>query len=441
MTSLGPCASIVCSLVESPQPTAESARIDSLDIVRGVALLGILLMNIWGFGLDSSGYFDPLAGAGATAASQQVNLQVWATVSVLFEGSMRALFSLLFGAGVLLFLSNGRAPRLHFKRNFWLLLFGLFDAYVLLWTGDILIVYAIASVLLFPLRNLPAKRLLTAAVALLALIASISALSNFGLSMTRAAAVEVAQSTDLGVLSEETLELAEAWDEFEADFRPSADAVDVELAQRQGSYMTAAQWTVSEMTELLLFAVPTFLLGDALLLMLVGMAFFHWKILDATRTRSFYWRLTLAGFAVGLSVNGYELWRSWTHEFDLLAHFSYLQPTYDLGRTGMALGYLGLILLWCQTSLWLGLKARLAAVGRMALTNYLSHSLICLFVFTGAGFGLVGTLQRWELYLVVFAIWLFQLWFSPWWLARYQFGPVEWLWRALTYGALPSMRR
>jgi uncharacterized protein len=71
----------------------------------------------------------------------------------------------------------------------------------------------------------------------------------------------------------------------------------------------------------------------------------------------------------------------------------------------------------------------------MALSNYLMHSLICLFIFTGAGFGLVGELERWALYVVVFAIWLLQLWLSPWWLARYRYGPAEWLWRTLTYGS------
>lgn len=422
-------------------PTSESARIDSLDIVRGVALLGILLLNIWGFGLESASYFGPQSGVDVGAADASLNWQVWFAVSLLFEGSMRALFSLLFGAGVLLFLSNSRASSLHFKRNFWLLLFGLFDAYVLLWTGDILIVYAIASLLLFPLRHVSAKRLLAAAVALLALLTMVYALSGFGLNLSRVAATEVAQAVDPHALSAKTLELAAVWEDFEASYAPNEANIAAELAQRQASYTSAAQWVYPVLAEQLMFALPTFLLGDALLLMLVGMAFYRWQILDASRSPAFYWWLMMCGFAVGLSVNGYELWRSAANDFDLLAQFSYLQPTYDVGRTAMALGYLGLILLWCQASFWAGLKSRLAAVGRMALTNYLAHSVICLFLFTGAGFGLVGMLQRWELYGVVFAIWLLQLWFSPWWLARYRFGPAEWLWRALTYGKRPPMQR
>ena len=88
-----------------------------------------------------------------------------------------------------------------------------------------------------------------------------------------------------------------------------------------------------------------------------------------------------------------------------------------------------------------GIGQRLAAVGRMALTNYLMQSLICLFIFSGIGFGLLGELRRTELYLVVVLIWAFQLWLSPWWLARYRYGPAEWLWRALTYGKAPKFTK
>ena len=112
-------------------------------------------------------------------------------------------------------------------------------------------------------------------------------------------------------------------------------------------------------------------------------------------------------------------------------------PTYQLGRLGMGLGYLSVVMLVCQSEMLPRLRRALAAVGRMALTNYLMHSFICMVVFTGAGLGLVGQLERWELYPVVVAIWLFQLWLSPRWLARYRYGPVEWLWRTLTYGRMP----
>jgi uncharacterized protein len=100
----------------------------------------------------------------------------------------------------------------------------------------------------------------------------------------------------------------------------------------------------------------------------------------------------------------------------------------------MAIGWFGLLMLAIKYDVVAELRRRLAAVGRMALTNYLSHSFICLLLFTGAGLGLAGNFARSELYLFVFTIWAFQLWLSPWWLGRYHYGPVEWVWRGLTYG-------
>ena len=130
---------------EAASPIAASDRIESLDVLRGFALLGILLLNILGFGLHTAGYFNPLISIGETETSRLLNLGAWASVSVLFEGAMRCLFSMLFGAGVVLF-TTGRpkAGSLHYKRNFWLLVFGAFDAFILLWTGDILMIYAVS---------------------------------------------------------------------------------------------------------------------------------------------------------------------------------------------------------------------------------------------------------------------------------------------------------
>ena len=118
-----------------------------------------------------------------------------------------------------------------------------------------------------------------------------------------------------------------------------------------------------------------------------------------------------------------------------------MQPTYHLGRMAMALGYIGLLCLICQSNGLHAFTSRLAVVGRMALTNYLMQSLICAVIFTGLGLGLLGDWQRVELYGVVIAIWVFQMWFSAFWLERYRFGPLEWVWRALTYGSAPSIKR
>jgi len=419
-------------------PVAGSDRIESLDVLRGFALLGILLLNIVGFGLHSAGYFNPLIGIGEHPA---VNLAVWGSVNVLFEGAMRALFSMLFGAGVVMFTTglgstsgSVKSGRLHYRRTFWLLAFGVFDAYVLLWTGDILIVYAICGALLYPLRRLSPKVLIMLAVIVIVL----TSVMYEGLALTmqagRDAAAEAAQNP-AATEDPQADALAEAWTEFSADFLLDETAQQQELAERRGSYPVVAAFSAAYMRENLLFVVPVFLLWDALAMMLLGMAFYRQGLLTGERSQRFYVWLTIGGFLVGLSANGWELVRGVQSDYDITVIFSYMQSTYHIGRLGMALGWLGLVMLLCQLGWWPVLRTRLAAVGRMALSNYLMHSLICLFLFTGAGFALVGELERWALYPIVVAIWMLQLWLSPWWLSRYTFGPAEWLWRSLTYGS------
>ena len=127
--------------------------------------------------------------------------------------------------------------------------------------------------------------------------------------------------------------------------------------------------------------------------------------------------------------------------FQTFMNVSPVRPTYDLGRLMMAMGYIGLVMTFCKLGWLLVLQRALAAVGQMALTNYLSHSIICNVIFMGFGFGLVGELRRFELYYVVFSIWAFQLVMSPIWLRYFRFGPVEWLWRSMTYQQWQPFRR
>ena len=403
-------------------PVSTGQRVESLDVLRGFALLGILLLNILGFGLHSAGYFNPLIGIGETELSRTINLTVWGTVSVLFEGAMRCLFSILFGAGVLLFTTGAGAKSalLHYKRTFWLLMFGIFNAYILLWNGDILITYALCGFALYLARNWSVRALLTAVGVLVVAMTVFYTLSGYGLAMAR----------DAGDPS---------YQAFAADFLPSDADYQAELDQRRDGYRGAFAFNFDEKIYMTLYILPVYFIWDALAMMMLGMALYKMQILNASRSFGFYTRLMVAGFAVGLSANLSEVWRAVSNDFDLLASIDIVQGTYQIGRIGMGLGYLALVMLVCKAGALPGLRMRLAAVGRMALTNYLMHSAICLFIFTGAGFGMVGVLERWHLYLVVAEIWILQLWFSPWWLARYRYGPLEWLWRTLTYGKVPVM--
>ncbi len=397
--------------------TSETDRILSLDVVRGFALLGILLVNILGFGAFSALTFNPPLGF-----SLPSDIWIWGAVELTAEGAMRALFSMLFGAGVLLFLERGEGRgRLHFKRTFWLLIFGLINGYVLMWSGDILSTYALAGFVLYFLRKKSPKGLAILSAVLFACLCAYSAALNFGLEFLRNAA-------------DHNPEAAAGWAEFYDMFSPSGATIKAELAQRTGSFYALMSWSAAAYTSVLLEIIPMLLFWDALVFMCIGMALYRYGVLQGAHSDRFYLVITLVGYGVGLSVNAYEIYQMIASDFDILASFAYLKPTYQLGRLGVALGWLGLLILCMRR---FSISRRLGAVGRMALTNYLMQSLICLFIFTEIGFGLLGELRRSELYIVVLLIWAFQLWLSPWWLARYRYGPAEWLWRALTYGKTP----
>lgn len=418
-------------------PVVAARRIESLDVLRGVALLGVLLLNILGFGLASVGYYNPLAGMGD---HKEINYAIWGIVNLFFEGSMRGLFSLLFGAGVIMFTTGfgsksglEKGAKLHYRRTMFLLLFGMLDAYVLLWTGDILIVYAMAGALLYPLRHVRPRNLIIISAAILLLSTVLFTVSGTVMGDARDAASVVEENPN-GNHSQSLLDEAALWDESKNTFEYNETAVNEELEIRRGSYGEVASYTAKNVNEKLLFFTPVFMLWDAMGMMILGMAMYRLGVLSAARSSSFYARMMVGGFTVGLAINGFELLRAVQTDYDPIVITGYFQSTYQLGRIGMAAGWLGAVMLLCQSQAWPHLRARLAAVGRTALSNYLLHSVICLVLFTGVGFGLVGAFERWVLYAIVIGIWALQLLLSPWWLNRFAFGPAEWLWRTLTYG-------
>lgn len=413
-------------------PTAASARIVSLDVVRGVALLGILLLNIVGMGMLSTAYFHPHGGSDGVMASV-LDQRIWMAMELFFEGSMRALFSMLFGAGVILF-TQTKSGALHYRRTFWLFLFGLFDAYVLQWSGDILLPYAVAGAILYLARNASIRRLIVLACAVLLFLLLVRVAAVYGLEFARAAHNDVIATEQMGETPDpDQVAVAESWREFRSDRLMSEQAKTKELAVRSTSLRSSFEANMQVMNENLLFVFPIFMLWDALAMMLIGMALYRAGVLQGARSSRFYLWLAVSGFAIGLGVNALELRASIVSGFDVLVAFSYLQITYDLGRLALALGYMAIIIWLIKQGVAEALMRRLAAVGRMALTNYLMHSVIALFIFTGAGLGLVGQFDRATLYVLVICIWMLQLWFSPWWLSRHDQGPVEALWRRLTY--------
>ena len=179
---------------------------------------------------------------------------------------------------------------------------------------------------------------------------------------------------------------------------------------------------------------------DVFSMMLAGMALFKLGVLTLRSPTSTYVAMVIAGYTIGLTVNYYELRVVMDGQFSGLAFLRSFW-TYDLGRLSMTIGHLGALLLFCRSGWLPWLQRSLGAVGQMALSNYVSHSIICAFVFYGFGLGLYGHLERHQLYYVVASIWVFQLMTSPIWLTYYRFGPFEWIWRSLTYMERQPMRR
>ena len=182
------------------QPIRESDRILSLDVLRGFALLGILLLNIVGMGMHSASYFSPDLSPTDGISELPINLAVWATIDLLFEGAMRALFSMLFGASIVLLATgpSARGAAMFYRRNAWLLAFGLVDAYILFWTGDILVTYALAGFVLFRFRNASPRKLLISALVVLVLHTGFLVGWKYSLAIGQQAAVEVATNPEFG---------------------------------------------------------------------------------------------------------------------------------------------------------------------------------------------------------------------------------------------------
>ena len=435
-------ARTLCSVSSILAPTERDERIGMLDATRGIAVLGILLMNITGFGLPQS-YDDPTNWGG----HEGLNLTTWRIAALFFEGTMRGLFTLLFGAGALLFLQRHAARHtgllpadLYFRRTMWLIAFGLVNAYVLLWSGDILYYYGVVGLLLFVFRNVAARKLIVASAIIMILQTAVTVVEWRGYRETvvAAEAAQLARSTGK-VLTEAQSQAIDTLERTHEEFKPSRDELEKTVSRMRQSYLSALAVVAPESWH---YETTFFLqhgLMECLGMMLLGMALLKYGVLTGAASRRVYATLLLVGYAIGLAVNLFETTNLIRDDFSVEAIItSYL--TYDLGRIPMTLGHVGLIGLLYRTSALAAAMRALSAVGQMALTNYLTQSLICMLLFTGAGLALFGHLERHELYYVVAAIWVVQVIWSPLWLRRFRFGPLEWVWRSLTYWQRQPMR-
>lgn len=424
-------------------PTSSKERINSLDVTRGVALLGILLMNITGFGLYHA-YSDPTVSGGATGW----NLRVWWINTMFFEGTMRGMFSILFGAGIVLFTSRPAitiegesVTDVFFRRLLWLFLFGIIHAYVLLWFGEVLYPYAIIGMFVYSFRKWKPAYLVIGTIVLLCISTSLAIKDYYGTKdlHDKAIAAKTKQHSGQVLTKEDSLSI-KAWEDKVADQKPSQEKINEGIAAHHKGYFSVLMYRAPLNQQMQTFVMYRYFFWDMFAMMLLGMALLKNGTLKASKSNRYYLMMVLIGYAIGLTTNYFETSYQVSHQFDIVA-IARTEITYDLGRVFTTLGHIGLIMLFIKSGLLPFLQKSLAAVGQMAFSNYIMHSIICNTIFLGFGFSMYGKLQRYELYYIVFAIWIFQLIVSPIWLTYFRFGPLEWLWRSLTYWRRQPFRR
>lgn len=404
-------------------------RFVTLDALRGFAVMGILAMNIVAFAMPEMAYFSPRAYAGETAS----DVAAWTLGFVLFDGKMRGLFSILFGASMLLIVDRAEAsdqdPALvHYRRMVWLAIFGL-SHYFFIWWGDILFLYAAVGCVAFRFRNWEARRLIKWAIGLFTLGVAIMSMI-FGAQLAAARAADTASSPT---------ELIEAGRAIRAEYASMDKDIAKELALYRGDYLPILAERLDKAGSPLIMLVMNFL--ETLPLMMIGMALFRNGFLTGARASTDYRRAALRWLPPGLLLTLLVAWVQWRSGFDSLVSINAFLAWAGPGRLMMTIGYAALFALLiqrCGGSAWM---VRVAAAGRMAFSNYIGTSIVMTSIFYGYGLGLFGSVDRTTLYLFVIGGAAAMLIWSKPWLDHFLYGPLEWLWRSLARGALQPMRR
>ncbi len=385
------------------QPTPANQRIEAMDVLRGVAVLGILLVNINVFALPLEDADAPY-GLGYRGPIDAVT---FAGVGIAAQGKFMSLFALLFGAGVTLMVDRRRqrgepTAGLHYRRIAALAGLGFIHG-LFIWFGDILLPYALCGALLYPLLLLPPKWATRAA--LIAWAVALAGALLFGLLIFW-----------LESFSTEAESAAIFADEVELMRGGLLDVMEVRFVY----------WLVF----MVLF--PFLTLPWVTALMLTGAVALRGGWVTGQRPPADYRRLLAVGLAIGLPVAALRILVSFTA--DPAVAEALWMPLNLIDAAALAAAWLALVMLACRLEVLGRARRVLAAVGRMALTNYLAQSVLCTLLFYGYGLGLFASLSRTALLMVVLGVWTVQLLWSPWWLARRPRGPIEAAWRRVTYG-------
>jgi uncharacterized protein len=416
-------------------PVQPQERVAAVDVLRGVALMGILAMNIVAFAWPEASYDNPRAGNNHSTT----DLVVWAFNHVVFDEKMMTIFSMLFGAGLVLMSgrSEARGAKLagvYYRRVFWLLVIGLIHAYFI-WWGDILVLYAQCGFLLYLFRRRQPRTLI--ATGLLCVLLPV-VLGTWFLVLVR-----MSNEYYWGMRGTPRVILSRIGDAVNAKMTPnpqrSMARFQKEMDAYRGSYWEIVRHRspllVREQTFGFIF-VTLYMVGGR---MLIGMGLMKFGVFTGQKSRRFYLWMIGLGYGIGLPMVAYDTWLRISVDFRGPDMIQARVIWGYLSALAIAMGHVGTVMLIFQSGALQWLTRRLAAAGRMALSNYLMQSIICTTLFYGYGCYLFGLLNRLQLAGVVAAIWTFQLATSIIWLSYFRYGPAEWVWRSLTYWKFQPM--
>jgi uncharacterized protein len=414
-----------------PEDRSTQPRIPTLDILRGVAVMGILLMNITNFAMPDAAYINPAAWGGTSPS----DIATWMLNFIFVDSKMRALFSMLFGASMLLFLERAEqsgqdAVGLHLRRMGWLLAFGLLH-YFFIWEGDILSLYALCGLYAWTWQDLESPKLLRRGIVLIG-----CSVALWAVIMGSALVAQSKAST-----AHPTKKQARISRELAADLgAPGSADIARDLTRYRSSY--------GAITRVRLLKNPSAPLSMALLfgletlgLMALGMALLKNGFLTGRLPRAAYVRTAVYGIGFStVPLAGFALW-SLMSGFDPLTTAAGETFWSIPFRAPLAIGYAALIIVAVQSYSKRTIIARIAAAGQTAFSNYIGTSILMTSLFYGYGFGLYGHVSRSMLFALVVPAWLMMLLWSKPWMDRYRHGPLEWLWRSLTRWEQAPMKR
>ncbi len=390
-------------------PLSPDDRMISPDLLRGVSALGILIVNVQLFSMIEAVYLNP----SATGNPVGTDKWVWMFSHIFVDQKFLNLFSMLFGAGIIMFTeriqkAGGRVAAVFYRKLFWLFVMGLLNAY-LFFPEDMLTGLAIGAVFMYPLRKWKVRGLITLGLVVIAVPAFNYWLFGSSIRYWPPEAVE-------GLLK--------TW-------KPDALAIEKETAAMTGGLAEQFLWRMRSAWKMQTY-VFLFLTGWQIAgMMIVGMGLYKWGVMTAKKSNLFYFIMSITGLVPGLYLilQGIEknFAVGWTVEYSMFFGWEWNY----IGSFFISLFYLSAIMLWVRSGALRGIQNVLVSAGRMSLSNYFLTGFIWAVLFYGAG--LFGRVDRVVQMVIVLITWLVLITFSVVWLKRYKFGPLEWLWRYLTY--------